>query len=120
MENQQDKKVLYYHKKEYVCSLELAMDIIGGKWKPMMIFHLRGGAMRSSDLQRALHGISGKMFTQTIRELERHRIVERTVYPVVPPKVEYRLTPLGVSVVPVVEDMAAWGAKFGEAMGDGG
>ena len=115
MGNQQDKKVLYYHKKEYVCSLELAMDIIGGKWKPMMIFHLREGAMRSSDLQRTLHGISGKMFTQTIRELEHHRIVERIVYPVVPPKVEYRLTPLGESVVPVVEDMAAWGLRFAEA-----
>lgn len=113
MENQCDKKVFYYQNKKYICSLELAMELIGGKWKPLMIYHLKDGAVRSSDLQRTLHGISNKMFTQTARELERSRIIERIVYPVVPPKVEYKLTDLGWSVLPIVMDMAAWGTKVG-------
>lgn len=93
MENQCEKKVFKYHKKEYVCSLELAMDIIGGKWKTMMIYHLKDGALRSSDLMRTLHGISNKMFTQTARELERDHIIERIIYPVVPPPPEGGIPP---------------------------
>lgn len=116
MENQCEKKVFKYHKKEYVCSLELAMDIIGGKWKTMMIYHLKDGALRSSDLMRTLHGISNKMFTQTARELERDHIIERIIYPVVPPppKVEYRLTERGRSVLPIVLEIAEWGIYISE------
>lgn len=114
MENQCDKKVLYYQKKEYYCSLELAMDLIGGKWKTLMIFHLSSGAMRSSDLQRTLKGISNKMFTQTARELERSNMIERIIYPVIPPKVEYRLTPLGQSVMPILTQLKEWGENIGE------
>lgn len=100
--------------KEYKCSLELAMDIVGGKWKTMMIYHLRKGAMRSSDLMRKLDGISNKMFTQTVRELERAGVVERKVYPVVPPKVEYSLTELGESSLPFILAMARWGVEVSE------
>ncbi len=114
MENQCDRKVFTYHGKEYVCSLELAMDIIGGKWKSMMIYHLKAGALRSSELMRSLHGISNKMFTQTARELERDRIIDRVVYPVVPPKVEYRLTERGRSVLPIVLEIAEWGMEVSE------
>lgn len=114
MENQCNKKVFKYHGKEYLCSLELAMDIIGGKWKTMMIYHLKDGALRSSDLMRTLHGISNKMFTQTARELERGYIIERIVYPVVPPKVEYRLTERGRSVLPIVLEIEKWGINIGE------
>lgn len=114
MENQCEKKVFTDHKKEYVCSLELAMDIIGGKWKTMMIYHLKDGALRSSDLMRTLHGISNKMFTQTARELERDHIIERIIYPVVPPKVEYRLTERGRSVLPIVLEIAEWGIGVSE------
>lgn len=104
-----EKRKLTYKGKEYYCSLELAMDLIGGKWKSMMIYHLRNGAMRSSELMRSLHGISNKMFTQTARELEHDGLIKRKIYPVVPPKVEYELTELGRSVLPIVLDMARWG-----------
>ncbi|MDY3070423.1 MAG: helix-turn-helix domain-containing protein [Parabacteroides sp.] len=95
--------------KEFFCSLELTMDIIGGKWKTMMIYHLRKGPMRSSELMRKLNGISNKMFSQTARELEHMGIIERKIYPVVPPKVEYKLTPLGESSLHFILDMAKWG-----------
>ncbi|WP_071144812.1 winged helix-turn-helix transcriptional regulator [Bacteroides ihuae] len=95
--------------KEYFCSLELVMDMIGGKWKPIVLFHLKEGTMRSGDLQRSLKGISNKMFTQTVRELEQTGLVERIIYPTVPPKVEYKLTPMGESVIPVIETLNQWG-----------
>lgn len=114
MENQCLKKKYFYQSKEYYCSLELAMELIGGKWKTMMIYHLRDGALRSSDLQRSLNGISNKMFTQTARELERSHIIKRTIYPVIPPKVEYALTELGLSVLPIVLDIATWGIRVSD------
>lgn len=100
--------------KKYLCSLELAMDIVGGKWKPIMIYHLRKGLLRSSDLMRRLHGISNKMFTQTARELEAMGIVERKVFPVVPQKVEYSLTELGKTTLPFILDMAKWGKRISD------
>lgn len=105
----------YLHKdKEYYCSLELAMEQIGGKWKSMMIYHLREGAVRSGDLQRKLCGIANKMFTQTARELESDGIIERIVYPVVPPKVEYKLSAKGESVLPIIVQLEAWGKEIAE------
>lgn len=114
MEKQDNGTGFSFQGKVYVCSLELAMEIVGGKWKPMMIYHLRKGALRSSELMRKLTGISNKMFTQTARELERMGMIERKVYPVVPPKVEYRLTELGYSSLPFILDMARWGKKVSE------
>ena len=110
------KQIFLYKGREYACSLELAMDLIGGKWKTMMIFHLKSGALRSSELMRSLHGISNKMFTQTARELEHDGIIKRHIYPVVPPKVEYELTDLGKSVLPIVLDMAKWGIDISESL----
>jgi DNA-binding HxlR family transcriptional regulator len=109
MENQIDKEKYFFHGHEYYCTLELAMDVIGGKWKTMMIYHLREGSMRSSELQRSLIGISNKMFTQVARELEHDGIIERKVYPVVPPKVEYKLTKTGETVIPLIMNMVDWG-----------
>lgn len=107
-----DSRSVAYGGKEYICPLELAMDLIGGKWKPLMIFHLRHGALRSCDLQRTLTGISTKMFTQTARELERSGIISRQIHPVIPPRVDYSLTTLGESVVPVVVELARWGNQI--------
>jgi DNA-binding HxlR family transcriptional regulator len=98
--------------KEYFCSLELVMDMIGGKWKPIVLSHLRDGVMRSGELQRSLTGITNKMFTQTVRELEASGLVERIVYPTVPPKVEYRLSEMGESVLPVLNMMMVWGREI--------
>ena len=98
-----------YRGKEYFCTLELAMDIIGGKWKTLIVFHLRFGAQRSSELQHSLNGISNKMFTQSIRALEGDGIVKREIFPVVPPRVEYSLTNRGQTLIPLVEELARWG-----------
>ena len=93
----------------YYCSLELALELMGGKWKMMLLYHLRQGPLRSSELQRRLRDISGKMFTQTARALERAGLITREIFPVVPPRVEYSLTRLGESAVPVIMQMGYWG-----------
>lgn len=100
--------------REYFCSLELVMDMIGGKWKPIVLFHLRHGKMRSGELQRSLNGITNKMFTQTVRELETSGLVKRIVYPTVPPKVEYILSDMGESVLPVLDVLNGWGREISE------
>ena len=82
---------------------------MGGKWKMMLLYHLRQGPLRSSELQRRLRDISGKMFTQTARALERAGLITREIFPVVPPRVEYSLTRLGESAVPVIMQMGYWG-----------
>lgn len=112
MDSQGNKESFFYRDKEYFCSLELAMDLIGGKWKTMMLFHLKDGAMRSGELQRTLKGIANKMFTQTARELEADGLIERIVYPVVPPRVEYKLSSKGESVLPIILQLAEWGTQM--------
>lgn len=67
MENKEDRPAIYFKGRKYLCSLELTLDVIGGKWKTMMIYRLKDGALRSSELQRVLTGVSNKMFTQTAR-----------------------------------------------------
>lgn len=85
------------------------LKVIGGKWKPEILWHLYQGAQRFSDLKRKVSGITQKMLTQELRELESDLVVLRTVYPVVPPKVEYSLTKHGISLSPVLKSMAEWG-----------
>lgn len=109
-----DEKYIF-NGREYICPLDLAMEVIGGKWKAMFLFHLRFGPLRSSELKRRIKGnISTKMFTQIARELERAGIINRTVYPVVPPRVEYSLTDLGESVMPNILALAQWGRSVGK------
>lgn len=114
MENQGCINKYIFKGKEYFCSLELVMDMLGGKWKPIALFHLREGKMRSGELQRSLRGITNKMFTQTVRELECAGLVQRIVYPTVPPKVEYQLTPMGQSVLPVLSVLNEWGKEISQ------
>jgi DNA-binding HxlR family transcriptional regulator len=93
------------------CPAEITLAVIGGRWKVLILYQLFQGVKRFSELQRALTGITQKMLTQQLREMERDGIVQRTVYPQVPPKVEYRLTPLGESLKPVVNAMCRWGIQ---------
>ncbi len=114
MDNQCNNKKYIFAGEEYYCSLALAMDIIGGKWKSMAIYHLKDGPMRSSELQRALKGVTNRMFTLAVRELEQSGLVQRIVYPVVPPMVEYKLTPRGDSVLPIILQLADWGMEVSD------
>ena len=102
------------------CPAEATLDIIGGRWKVPIVWHLFSGTRRFSELKRALPAITQKMLTQKLRELEADGVVARKVYPEVPPKVEYSLTERGVSLKPVVEAMCRWahqGAPGGKARG---
>lgn len=91
------------------CPVEGALEQISGKWKGLVIFHLLAGTMRFSELMRAVGNVTQRSLTKQLRELEDDGIVHRKVYPVVPPKVEYRLTDKGLKLTPVIEALHAWG-----------
>ena len=102
-------------KSAFPCPAEFTLKLIGGRWKIPIIFHLLEGAKRFSDLGLALSGVSHKMLTQQLREMERDGLIERKVYAQVPPKVEYTLTKSGRSLKPVVDSMCRWGIEHGAA-----
>jgi DNA-binding HxlR family transcriptional regulator len=87
------------------------MNLIGTKWKPLILFHLLEGGLRSGILQKKIPGISNKMFTQTVRDLEKDGLISRKVFPVVPPKVEYSLTKRGRSLEDVLRRLDNWGLE---------
>ncbi|UFT99966.1 helix-turn-helix transcriptional regulator [Radiobacillus kanasensis] len=94
------------------CRVENALNILVGKWKPIILLHLlQEGTKRFSELKRSMPGITQKMLTKQLRELEEEDIVERVVYPQVPPKVEYSITEYGRSLEPILEAMHDWGTK---------
>jgi DNA-binding HxlR family transcriptional regulator len=96
---------------EYYCPVRLTADVIGGKWKPSILFYLESGTKRFGELRKHIPGLTKKMLTQHLRDLERDQVIRRKVYAVVPPKVEYSLTPHGESLKPILKLMSAWGAK---------
>lgn len=96
------------------CAVETTIAIIGGRWKVLILRELMAGVKRFNELHRALHGITQKMLTQQLREMEVDGIVHREVYLQVPPKVEYSLTELGQSLEPILSVMHAWGVKYGQ------
>ena len=106
----------------FECPVKLTADIIGGKWKPLILFFLEGGTRRFSEIQRFIPAMTKKMLTQHLRELERDEIIRRKVYAEVPPKVEYSLTKHGESLKPILKAMSAWGnrhrARYGVTRAD--
>ena len=99
---------------EYICSVEAAINEIGGKWKSLVLCSLKDGKLRFSEINNKLPNISQRMLTKTLRELEKDRIINRKVYPEVPPKVEYSLTTKGESVLPILDSLCEWGKKYCE------
>lgn len=99
--------------KQYYCNVELTLQVIGGKWKPIIIYRLgNDGTLRFSAIKRSIPNITQKMLTQQLRELEADGVVHREVYAQVPPKVEYSLTETGRSVMPVIESLCRWGKEY--------
>jgi len=94
-----------------VCPVTFTLDKIGGRWKPLILYHLSSETRRYSELKRSIPAITEKMLIQHLRELENDNLVKRTVMPVVPPHVEYSLTKTGKELSPVLEAMAEWGMK---------
>lgn len=97
---------------EHHCPVETTLDLIGGKYKALILWHLSGGTLRFSQLQKALPNVTARVLTHQLRELEEQSLITRTVYPVVPPKVEYSMTDLGRSLMPILTAMRDWGAKY--------
>jgi DNA-binding HxlR family transcriptional regulator len=101
------------------CPVEITLRHIGGAWKALIIYHLASeGRHRHSELMRRLSGVTAKILTQQLREMERDGLVQRRVYPEVPPRVEYKLTTRGETLRPIIDAMCSWGTKQGQAMKD--
>jgi DNA-binding HxlR family transcriptional regulator len=97
---------------EYNCPVGATLELIGGKYKSLILWHLMDTTLRFGSLRKLIPQATPKMLTQQLRELEEANLVARKVYPVVPPKVEYTLTGLGKSIKPILETMYAWGADY--------
>jgi DNA-binding HxlR family transcriptional regulator len=95
------------------CTVAETVEVIGGKWKPTILFHLKDGPRRFNELRRLVPGITQRMLTLQLRALEDDGIVRRRVLNRVPPHVAYALTPRGWSLGPILEAMDAWGAAYG-------
>ena len=94
------------------CPVSTTLDLIGGKYKALILWHLADGKLRFSQLTKKISKATPKMLTQQLREMEAQNLIHREVYPVVPPKVEYSLTDLGQSLMPVLVAMRDWGAEY--------
>ncbi|MFP4976145.1 winged helix-turn-helix transcriptional regulator [Paenibacillus sp. CN-4] len=95
--------------KKYKVGVEAALEVMGGKWKPLIIYHLMTGRKRTSELRRLIPGITQKMLTTQLRGLEKDEIVARKIYKEIPPKVEYELTPYGWGLKPALDLLCYWG-----------
>src|SRR5687768_11715169 len=105
------------NKKAVSCPVDQILEIIGGRWKVMVLHELVDGTRRFNELHRALVGVSHRTLTQQLRELEQRGIVRRKVFGQVPPKVEYSLTPLGKSLRPVLVAMHKWAVDHADEIG---
>jgi len=105
-------KIINYDDKQYACSLAFTLQLIGDKYKSLILFHLKDGEMRSGELQKTINGISNRMFTFSIRAVERDGLVSRKVYPEVPPKVVYELSDSAKSIIPIIMELDKWGQNF--------
>src|SRR5919112_1053536 len=100
-------------KKTFSCTVDVTIGVIGGEWKYVILFFLiRDQVIRFGELRRLLPKVTAQMLTAQLRELEADGVVNRKVYPQVPPKVEYSLTPFGKSLAPIIRAMAQWGESY--------
>ncbi|HID45510.1 MAG TPA: transcriptional regulator [Chromatiaceae bacterium] len=103
---------------EFGCPVEATLDVIGGKWKCVILFHLLSGTKRFNELRRLMPEVTQRMLTRQLRELESDQIIERTVYPEVPPKVEYSLTDFGRTLEPILKMLQQWGFDYLEKISE--
>ncbi|WP_243310865.1 winged helix-turn-helix transcriptional regulator [Fundidesulfovibrio agrisoli] len=104
--------------RQYRCFFELTLQVMGGKWKPIILYHLsEARVLRFSELRRGMPGVTERMLTRQLRELEADGLVHRTVYREVPPRVEYGLTELGAGLVPILDQLRQWGEVYEDRMG---
>lgn len=97
---------------DFGCPVEACLEVIGGKWKGVILFHLLGGTKRFGQLSRLMPAVTQRMLTRQLRELEADGIVVRAAYPEVPPRVEYSLSPFGKTLAPVLQVLRGWGSEY--------
>ena len=108
----ENSKINSYH-----CTVEAAMDIIGGKYKAIILWHLiKDGTLRFSQLQRLIPQSTPKMLSSQLKELEANNLIVRVLYPVVPPKTEYSLSEFGKTLIPIITALRDWGSLYFEHM----
>lgn len=101
----------------YHCALDVTMELVGGKWKTIVLWYLRKDKKRFSELRKLIPGITEKMLSMQLRQLEKDGFVSRTVHAEVPPRVEYALTTHGKTLLPLLEEIAKWGRLMGKKFG---
>lgn len=94
------------------CPVEATLELIGGKYKALILWHLSDKTLRFNELRKLVGNATAKMLTQQLRELESQKLIHREVFPVIPPRVEYSLTELGRSLLPILVSMRDWGAAY--------
>lgn len=100
------------------CPVAATLKLIGGKYKALVLWHLSGKVLRFNELRRVVPEATAKMLTQQLRELEQDGLITRTVFPVVPPRVDYALTERGASLFPILQAMYDWGSQLMEKQGE--
>lgn len=104
--------MIIYNDKKYVCLLDFAMDFIRGKWKAVLLCHLYDEPKRFLELQRITKGISQKVLNEKLKELENEDLINKEIYPEVPPKVEYYLTEKGRDLTKIIKEIESWSIKY--------
>lgn len=104
-------------KKSYACGIGPSFEVIGGKWKAIILWELEGGSLRFGELKRRVLGVSEKMLIQQLRELERDQLITRRPFPEVPPRVEYALSDWGIRLNAALSALADWGESYAKATG---
>ena len=112
-----DLSSLDHRGRHYACPVETTLDVIGGKWKGVILYHV-AETKRFNELQRLIPGINRRMLTLQLRELERDGLIHREVYREVPPKVEYSLTAIGQTLTPLILLMCDWGEAYVRRIGE--
>lgn len=97
---------------DFGCPVEACLEVVGGKWKGVILFHLLGGTKRFNELRRLMPAVTQRMLTRQLRELEADQVVARTVYPEVPPRVEYSMTDFGQTLEPILRMLQKWGVEY--------
>jgi DNA-binding HxlR family transcriptional regulator len=104
-------KIYKYNDKEYKCPLEAAMDLLAGKWRALILWHLIQEDLRFSEIQKIVPGISKKVLSEHLKTMEQNELIERTVYPEVPPRVEYNITKKGKTLFEPLDYLEKWARK---------
>ena len=112
--------MVYFQDKTFNCAMEMTIDLIGGKWKALLLWNLSLGTRRFNELRRQFPNVTQKMLTQQLRDLENNGLITRTIYAEMPPHVEYALTDFGMTLMPVLQAMNQWGNRYIDSRGNGG